>query len=148
MTTHSVLDSAQFRALFTQFSNATAYPYQVLKAQYAAAGNFISQADSVYGGMTGDTLSYALQLLTCHLLVLSEKAAGGEPAGFITAASEGDVSISIAPPPMASGWRAWLASTIYGMQLWGLLAAKAAGGFAIGGLPERQAFRKVGGTFW
>lgn len=148
MSTHIVLDIAQFRALFPQFSNTLAYPDLVLNAQYAAAGNYMSQTDSVYGGMTGDALSYALQLLTCHLLVISEKAAGGAPAGFITSASEGDVSISVAPPPMASGWRAWLASTTYGMQLWGLLAAKAAGGFVIGGLPERRAFRKAGGTFW
>lgn len=148
MTTHSVLDVAQFRALFTQFSSAQAYPDIVLNAQYAAAGNFMSQTDSVYSGMEGDALSYALQLLTCHLLAISEKAAGGAPAGFITAASEGDVSVSIAPPPMTSGWRAWLASTTYGMQLWALLSAKAAGGFAIGGLPERRAFRKTGGTFW
>ena len=142
------LNIAEFRALFPQFSSELKYPTVTLNAQYAAAGNYMSQTDSVYGGMAGDALSYALQLLTCHLLVISEKAAGGEPAGFITAASEGDVSVSIAPPPMASGWRAWLASTTYGVQLWGLLAAKTAGGFAIGGLPERFAFRKVGGTFW
>ena len=142
------LNIAEFRALFPQFSSELKYPTVTLNAQYAAAGNYMSQTDSVYGGMSGDALSYALQLLTCHLLVISEKAAGGAPAGFTTAASEGDVSVSIAPPPMASGWRAWLASTTYGVQLWGLLAAKAAGGFAIGGLPERFAFRKVGGTFW
>lgn len=142
------LNIAEFRALFIQFSSELKYPAAQLNAQYAAAGNYMSQTDSVYGGMTGDALSYALQLLTCHLLVISEKAAGGAPAGFVTSASEGDVSISVAPPPMASGLRAWLALTTYGMQLWGLLAAKAAGGFAVGGLPERQAFRKAGGTFW
>lgn len=141
------LNIAEFRALFIQFSSELKYPAVQLNAQYAAAGNYMSQTDSV-GGMTGDALSYALQLLTCHLLVISEKAAGGAPAGFITSASEGDVSISVAPPPMASGWRAWLASTTYGMKLWGLLAARATGGFAIGGLPERRAFRKAGGTFW
>ena len=142
------LNIAEFRALFIQFSSELKYPSAQLNAQYAAAGNYMSQTDSVYGGMTGDALSYALQLLTCHLLVISEKAAGGAPAGFITSASEGDVSISVAPPPMASGWRAWLASTTYGLHLWALLSAKAAGGFTIGGLPERRAFRKAGGTFW
>ena len=146
MSTHSVLDVAAFRALFLQFASELVYPNLALNAQYAAAGNYISQEDSLYGGMTGDALSYALQLLTCHLLVLSEKAAGGQPAGFLTSGSEGDVSISMAPPPMTSGWRAWLAMTTYGMQLWGLLASQAirvCGAF--GGTPERAAFRRGGG---
>ena len=62
MSTHSVLDIAQFRALFPQFSNTLAYPGLVLNAQYAAAGNYMSQTDSVYGGMAGDALSYALTI--------------------------------------------------------------------------------------
>ena len=146
MSTHSVLDIAAFRALFLQFASELAYPDLVLNAQYAAAGNYISQEDSLYGGMTCDALSYALQLLTCHLLVLSEKAAGGQPAGFLTSASEMDVSITMAPPPMTSGWRAWLGMTTYGMQLWGLLASQAIRGCgAFGGNPERAAFRRGGG---
>lgn len=148
MSAHSVLDVAAFRALFAQFANKLSYPDLVLNAQYAAAGNYISQEDSLYGGMSGDILSYALQLLTCHLLVISERAAGGQPAGFLTSGSEGDVSVSLAPPPMTSGWRAWLAMTTYGMQLWGLLASQAirvCGAF--GGLPERYAFRKAGGRY-
>lgn len=147
MSTHSVLDIAQFRALFAQFASETVYPDVLLNAQYSAAGNYMSQTDSIYGGLTDDGLVYALQLLTGHLIVMSEKAAGGQPSGFITSASEGDVSISITPPPLVSGWKAWLASTSYGLQLWALLSARAAGGFAIGGMPERYALRKAGGLY-
>lgn len=147
MSDHPTLDIAQFRELFTQFANSTTYPDLVLNAQYSVAGNFISQTDSLCGGLSGDALVYALQLLTCHLIVMGEKAASGNPAGFITSASEGDVSVSFAPPPVASGWKAWLASTTYGMQLWAILSVKAVGGFQVGGLPERYAFRKVGGLY-
>lgn len=147
MSAYSDLDIAAFRALFPQFASELSYPDLVLNAQYGAAGNYISQTDSIYGGLSGVTLVYGLQLLTCHLLVISDKIAGGTPVGFITSASEGDVSVSIAPPPMASGWKMWLASTTYGMQLWALLSTKAIGGFSVGGLPERYALRKAGGYY-
>lgn len=145
MSNHSTFDIAAFRALFPQFADVLTYPHLALNAQYAAAGMYISQTDSVYGGMAGDVLAYALQLLTCHLLVIADKAAGKHPTGFITGASEGDVSVSIAPPPMASGWRYWLANTTYGLQLWALLSAKAVGGWSVGGGPEGFALRKAGG---
>ena len=66
MSDHSTLDIAAFRALFPQFENVLAYPDLILNAQYGAAGLYISQTDSVYGGLAGDVLVYALQLLTCH----------------------------------------------------------------------------------
>lgn len=148
MITHSVLDIAQFRELFAQFESVLSYPNFMLSSHYAMAGNYMSQGDSLCGGLQGDGLVYALQLMTAHLLALRDQAmSGGGASGFVTSASEGDVSVSIAPPPVTSGWKSWLASTPYGMQLWSLLSAKAAGGFSVGGLPERYALRKVGGWY-
>jgi hypothetical protein len=96
--------------------------------------------------------------LTAHLLALGTmqtagaggqgQSAGGVQGGFITSATVGEVSVAKLAPPATNGWQWWLASTPYGQALWALLSVKAVGGFAIGGLPEREGFRKVGGVFF
>jgi hypothetical protein len=50
-------------------------------------------------------------------------------------------------PPAANAWQYWLNTSPYGMQLLALLQAKGVGGLYVGGLPERDAFRKVYGVF-
>ncbi|MNJ79317.1 hypothetical protein D3C77_772930 [compost metagenome] len=44
-------------------------------------------------------------------------------------------------------WSYWLGMTPYGMQLMALLKVCTGGGLYVGGLPERAAFRSVGGIF-
>lgn len=147
MTTYDTLDKTTFRAMFTQFSSETAYPDTMLDTFYEVAGNYISQTDSSTGGLTGSTLSYALQLLTAHLIVGVTNAAGGDITGVVTGASVADVSTTLMPPPAKSGWQYWLLSTEYGKQIWALLSMKSIGGWSVGGSAERSAFRGVGGYF-
>lgn len=85
--------------------------------------------------------------MTAHLTQLSTMAAAGQATGVGQSATVGAVSVSMVPPPIKSGFQYWLASTPYGMQLWALLNVKGAGGLYVGGLPEKTAFRKVGGIF-
>jgi hypothetical protein len=71
----------------------------------------------------------------------------GNAPGVMTGATEGTVSVSLQAPPAKDAFSWWLATTPYGAQLRALLLARSAGGFYVGGLPERAAFRKVGGIF-
>jgi hypothetical protein len=51
------------------------------------------------------------------------------------------------PPPETNQWQWWLSLSPWGQQLLALLLVKSAGGFYIGGFPERQGFRKAYGLF-
>jgi hypothetical protein len=73
-------------------------------------------------------------------------ASGTNPA-VITSATVGEVTIGIEPPPIKNQFTYWLSSTPYGMQLLALLNVKGVGGISVGGLPEKSAFRRVGGVF-
>lgn len=141
-----VFDVAAFRIAFPAFANETTYPDATLQAYWDAACCYISPAD--YGWLHGDCRARALNLMTAHLAALSTMIANGQAVGVGQSATVGAVSVSMVPPPIKSGFQYWLCTTPYGIQLWALLSAKAAGGLYVGGLPEKSAFRKVGGVFF
>ncbi|CAB4132155.1 Protein of unknown function DUF4054 [uncultured Caudovirales phage] len=146
MATHNILDLTAFRAAYPAFSDVVKFPDVMLNAMYQNAGNYISQNDST-SGLNGAMLDYALQLMTAHLLQSSVLIASGQTSAIVTSSSVGSVSVSIMPPPVKSAFGYWLATTAYGQQLRGLLSVQSAGGWSVGGSPERSAFRKVGGMF-
>lgn len=87
-------------------------------------------------------------LMVAHLLQLREAAAGGNAGtGAVVSASIDKVSVSFAQPPASGSWGHWLGMTPWGAQFAALMARCSAGGFFVGGLPERAAFRSVGGVF-
>jgi hypothetical protein len=45
------------------------------------------------------------------------------------------------------GLEYYLSGSVYGQMLWAMLNVASAGGVYLGGLPERRAYRKVGGVF-
>lgn len=142
------LDPAAFRALFPQFADAAKWPDAALSIQFGAATGYVS-ADT-YGDMPVAARTNALYLMTAHLLALSVIIAQNNysgQVGVVQGAVVDHVQITLTPPPVKSQWQWWLNTTPYGAQLLGLLEAQAAGGFYVGGLPERAAFRKVGGIF-
>lgn len=141
-----VFDVAAFRVAFPAFANDTTYPDATLQAYWDAACCYISPED--YGWLHGACRVRALNLMTAHLAALSTMIANGQAVGVGQSATVGAVSVSMVPPPIKSGFQYWLAITPYGIQLWALLSAKAAGGLYVGGLPEKSAFRKVGGVFF
>jgi len=98
--------------------------------------------------LNGDALQLALNLMTGHLTqITAQLAAGQTSVAPLTGAAEGSVSLSMQPPPTTNGWQYWLSSTPYGVQLWGLLLVKSAGGLMVGGSLERASFRQAGGGF-
>lgn len=143
------LDPAAFRVLFPQFADATKFPDLVLQVQFDMATSYVS-ADT-YGDMSITARTNALYLMTAHLLglgvIIAQGNYTGQP-GIVTSSTIGDVSVTLQPPPDKSQWSWWLNLTPYGAQLLALLQAQSAGGFFVGGLPERAAFRKVGGVFY
>lgn len=105
--------------------------------------------------LNGKRLEIAMRLMTAHLLHTNNVVINADgtaqqnssSGGIVASASEGSVSVSFATPPTKNAWQHWLAGSPYGLQLWALLKQWSAGGFYIGGLPERKAVRKVGGVF-
>jgi len=145
MATHT-FDVASFRLLFPAYANATKYPDDLLSGYFDMGTCYISPED--WPGLSGGCLQTALNLMTAHLLYLSDKAQkGSTQSGPTTSATVDRVSVTIAPPPIKNEWQNWLSLSPYGQQLWALLTVKAAGGFLVGGSDERSGFRVAGGFF-
>lgn len=147
MAEHTI-DIPTFRLLFPAFANTTTFPDAYISAQWDAATAYISPWDSCFVG--GRQLQQALNLMTAHLMQINVMMAanGATPTiGVFQSATIDKVTVANMPPPATNGWKYWLATTPYGLQLWALLKMLAGPGFYIGGLPERAAFRKVGGIF-
>lgn len=134
-----------FRVLFPQFADAVAFPDVVLSANFDMATGYVSP--DIYGDMPSGARVQALNLMTAHLMALRALVAAGSQGGIVQSSTVGDVSVTLQPPPVRSQWAWWLNQTPYGAQLVALLDGQAVGGFYVGGLPERMAFRKVGGVF-
>ena len=144
-----VFVAADFRAQTPQFADSAAYPDAVLKARFDLATAYVSPAD--VGEMPIAALTQAVYLMTAHLLAVGLLIAQNNyqgQVGVVTGATVDHVAITLSPPPMRNQWRWWLNSTSYGAQLVALLEVSSVGGFFVGGLPERAAFRKVGGVFF
>jgi hypothetical protein len=149
----AVFNAALFREQFPAFADPAKYPDAQIEAYWDMATMFISAEDSPYRTLDGKRLATALNMLTAHLLFLGTNKSGGatgssSKGGFTTSATVGEVSVSKLAPPASDGWQWWLAGSDYGQMLWALLSVLSVGGLSVGGLPEREAFRKVGGVFW
>ena len=146
MSTHT-LNLTTFRAAFPAYSNSTSFPDAQIQAYFANATSYINANDSWCGGLSGATLDWALQLLTAHITASFVLISQGKTNIIINSSTVSKVSVSLTPPPAKTTWEWWLSSTPYGLQLLALLDVQSAGGWSVGGLPERRAFRKVGGVF-
>ena len=138
-------DVAVFRQQFPAFADSVIYPDPQLEMWWGIATDYISKNNTGY--LKDASRSYALNLMTAHLQVLSTQAATGEDSGVMQSAGIDKISVSLVPPPIKNGWQYWLNQTTYGKQLLALLSVKGVGGLYIGGLPEKSAFRKVYGVF-
>lgn len=155
MSRHT-LDIEKFREDFPAFSDTETYPDSVIQAAWRRVSftklypfdNFI---------LCGDTLQYALELATAHVLYLqsqdsgdpsdTESSSGRSIGGLVQSASEGSVSISVKTPNINSWLENDLSQSEYGQDVLQILQSATAGGFYIGGSPETSAIRDVGGFF-
>jgi hypothetical protein len=90
------------------------------------------------------------QLIVAHvgyLLTNANTIGNSQGGGAVVSATEGSVSASFVAPPVKDALEYYLSSSTYGQMLWAMLRISAAGGTYVGGLPERSAYRKVGGVF-
>lgn len=141
-------DIPVFRQLYPAFANPVTFTDVYLTAQWTAATVYLGEYDGCLWG--GAQLQLGLNLLTAHLVQSNLLIAQGGKTptiGVLVSATVDKVTVSNMPPPATNGWKYWLATTPYGLQLWALLQRVSAGGVYIGGSPERAGFRKIGGRF-
>lgn len=151
----SQYDDTAFRALFPEFSDTTKYSSVLLSAYWDVANEFVTQDSAPWAVLSGSNVDFILNLLTAHFLTLglqNQTAAnkgkvGQAQGGFVSSASIGEVSVTKVAPPTTDMFDWWLAQSPYGQQLLAFLEIKAVGGLSVGGMPERQGFRKVYGVF-
>lgn len=131
---------AQFIALFPAYSNPTTYPEATLQAYWDTAISYISN-NANCGSLTGDDRQLAINLMTAHLVYLSNLIASGQVPGIMQDATIDKVHVGLEPPPVPNQWQWWLNTSPYGMQLLALLQAHSVGGYYIGGSPVLAGFR-------
>ena len=138
-------NDALFRQQMPEFANATTYPQATLAMYFGMATDFMASSDAT--ALAGDTMVYALNLMTAHIAKSNALLSQGVNNVVVTGSTEGSVSVSLAPPPAKDAFQFWLATTSYGLMLRALLKAKSMVLQYAGGSVERAAFRKAGGVF-
>ena len=147
-------DDAAFRAQLPEFADTVKYTAAALGAAWALATNFIALPACPLSCLNAASYQVAVNYMAAHLWVLSNQQSqpgqdpGTNQGGFETSASIDKISVSMLAPPADNMWTWWLSQTPYGQALAALLRMKGVGGTSVGGLPERAAFRKVGGVFF
>lgn len=132
---------AKFRILYPMFNSVE----DNVVLTFAELGEcYLSKCD--------DTCAeQAWMLVVAHMLYLRQKQEAGEnQPGTITSATIDKVSVSFAAPPQGTSEDHWFNLTPYGQQLLALLAKckkTNSAPFYVGSMPERSAFRSVGGRF-
>lgn len=141
-----VLDIPKFRELFQQFADSTKWPDATISMYWDQAICMIE--DDCYDCLD-DCSCTELQvyLLIAHMLQLSINTTKGKQGGLVSSSTVDKISVTKVTPPVSDMFDFWLGQTPYGQQLMTMLLINNVGGFSVGGLPERKAFRKVGGTF-
>lgn len=135
----AVFDLSAFRTSYPVFDSV---PDATVQAAATAALCLIGQ-----DGCECDVQQW--QLMVAHMLYIQgQVATGNGGAGAVTSATIDKVSVAFAAPPFGtSAYKFWLFKSPYGSQLLAMLDRCSKGGVYVGGLPERSAFRSVGGVF-
>lgn len=135
----AVFDLSAFRTAYPVFDSV---PDATVEAAATSALCLIGQ-----DGCDCDVQMW--QLMVAHMLYIQgQVATGNGNAGAVTSATIDKVSVSFAAPPFGtSAYKFWLFKSPYGGQLLAMLDRCSKGGVYVGGLPERSAFRSVGGVF-
>lgn len=142
-----VFDPAVFRTAYPLFANVACYPDDTLTGWFDAATNYISDVDYGCLNLSGKAQVLALNLMTAHIGFIFKTIADGDTPALMQSATIDKVTVTVTPPPVKSQFNWWLSLSPYGQQLLALLQTVGVGGFYAGGLPERSAFRRVGGGF-
>jgi len=142
----TAFNEANFRAQFPAFADTVKYPSATLSLSWTTGTDFISQNNGIFNYNQAQA-QYANDLMCAHLLYINTAVLNGQNTGVVTGAAEGTVNVTFMPPPVKSAFQYWLASSPYGQQLRALLRVVAGVGMYVGGSPEQQGYRKIGGVF-
>lgn len=140
-----VFDVAAFRAQFTAFADAVAYPDAMLQAFFGMATVFIK--NDTCSSLGADGVPLALNYMVAHLVDLNNQILSGDVPGLVIQGKVDKADITLQPPPEKTQFQYWLNLSGYGAALLTLLGVKGVGGLFVGGLPEGAAFRKTYGVF-
>jgi hypothetical protein len=136
-----IFDPVKFRSMIPEFSDATKWPDELLALYW-------NQAICVAEDEGDDCTEMQLYLLMGHLLKIHiNTLLKNKQGGFVSSSSIDKVSVTKVAPPSSDMFEWWLGQTPYGQQLLVMLQVAGVGGLYVGGLPERTAFRKVGGVY-
>lgn len=140
-------DDVAFRTALPYFADVVKYPPLTMEQNFVNGTNFVSNYN--YGWLCGSDRQFALYLITAHIATLNDiiMENDGGTAGVVRSARIDKISVVLVPPPSKNQFCWWLNQTPWGQQLATLLAVKSAGGWQVGGIPERAAFRRAGGGF-
>lgn len=140
----ATFDAALFRLQFPCFNQPSVYSDATLQMWWNTATLFVSNRD---GGcfcsfMGPDHRAFAINLMTAHLVYLSQQIAAGDTPGIVTGATIDKVSVTQLAPPTSNNWQYWLNQSPYGQQLLALLQRAGVGGMIYGGRFEIGAYRR------
>lgn len=131
-------DKAAFRELYAKFDESCVSDRQLdLMAEQAEC------LATAQGCQCGEFMMYALVAHMLERACAADKGNGG--SGVVQSATIDKVSVSFATAQPRSAWEAWLVSTPYGQQALAMIFACTAGGYFVGGNPERDAYTSVYG---
>lgn len=137
-------DEPAFRTLYPVFTDPTCYSSVALQAYWDTATAYISDRTGgcYWGGMKPSQQKLALNLMTAHLLYLSDLVASGDTPGILTGATIDKISVTLQPPPETNNWQYWLNQSPYGQQLLALLQVASVGGWYVStAVPGRAGFQ-------
>lgn len=146
MTTPAYNDTS-FRLQFPAFADLTEFTTAQLNAWWTMGTAYINAQNGYPWSCNPAQLQLALDLMGAHLAQSYTLISKGIPTVIVQGTTEGSITVSMTPPPVASAFGWWLATTSYGQQLRALIKAVSNVGLFIGGSFERSAFRKAGGVF-
>lgn len=136
-------DDLKFRSLFPALASTAQYGSATVKQYWDVATSYVSDRNGgcYFGGMTLAQQTLALNLMTAHLVFLTNTVAAGNTPGVTIAATIDKISVTLQPPPESNQWQYWLNQSPYGQQLLALLQVAGVGGFyAASGVPGRAGF--------
>lgn len=120
---------ASFIAQIPQYS---AVPEDQLQQYWNGAINYVSPIGN-FGAIQGTARQYALNLMTAHLIWISNVATANQVPSLVTGATIDKVNVTLTPPPLPNQWQWWLDLSPYGQQLLAQLQVQTVGGFFVAG---------------
>lgn len=142
------LNISDFRSLYPDFADVSIYTDLLIEDNFDFATMYIKNETNCRIDI--HKLTRMLYLMTAHLLSLNVENPNESDEvtnGNVTSASIDKISVSINTLQTKTAFQHFLNSTKYGAQLLSLMGLLSIGGFSVGGLPERDSFRKVGGAY-